>query len=60
MVMQALFDVAAKHRCSRVEWHADDDNPDAMRFYAGLGSEPDPSKHFYRASGDRLARKFTG
>jgi GNAT superfamily N-acetyltransferase len=58
-IMQALFDVAAKHGCSRVEWHADDDNPDAMRFYAGLGFEPDSSKHFYRASGERLTRRLT-
>jgi len=30
-----------------------------MRFYAGLGFEPDSSKHFYRASGDRLAKRLT-
>jgi GNAT superfamily N-acetyltransferase len=60
MMMQELFGLAGKHGCSRVEWHADDDNPDAVRFYASLGFEPSPSKLFYRASGSDLSSKLTG
>lgn len=47
-LMQALFDVAGKHGCSRVEWTTDQDNRDAQEFYAALGSPTCPSKIFYR------------
>lgn len=58
LIMQSVFDVASKYGCSRVEWHADSDNPIAIRFYEKLGFQSDPSKHFYRASGEHLARRI--
>jgi GNAT superfamily N-acetyltransferase len=47
-LMAALFEVASKHGCSRVEWTTDQDNPGAVAFYAALGAPADPSKIFYR------------
>jgi GNAT superfamily N-acetyltransferase len=47
-LMGALFDVAGKHRCSRVEWTTDTDNVGAQAFYDSLGLPPYPSKIFYR------------
>lgn len=49
MLVRALFEVAAKHQCSRVEWTTDTDNPDAQRFYAELGLQQVNSKMFFRA-----------
>jgi len=49
LLMRELDRIAAEHRCSRIEWTADADNPDAQRFYAALGAEPLASKIFYRA-----------
>lgn len=46
--MQALFDVAGKHDCSRVEWTTDRDNQAAQDLYAVLGLRQHPSKIFYR------------
>lgn len=48
-LMHALFEVAAKHQCSRVEWTTDTDNPVAQKFYAELGFQQIPSKLFFRA-----------
>ena len=48
MLMQAVFDVASKHGCSRVEWTTDRDNSGAQAFYATLGLPAQPSKVFYR------------
>lgn len=48
MLMQAVFDVASKHGCSRVEWTTDRDNSGAQGFYATLGLPTQPSKVFYR------------
>ena len=48
-LMRELHAVAVEHRCSRVEWTADTDQPDAQRFYASLGAEPLATKLFYRA-----------
>jgi GNAT superfamily N-acetyltransferase len=48
-LMRELHATAAEHRCSRVEWTADTDNPDAQRFYASLGAQPLVTKVFYRA-----------
>jgi GNAT superfamily N-acetyltransferase len=47
-LMQALFDLAAKHGCSRVEWTTDRDNADAQAFYASFGTAPVDAKLFYR------------
>lgn len=50
LLMDALFEVAAKHDCSRVEWTADDTNAGAQRFYEErLGVPATTSKLFYRA-----------
>ena len=48
LLMRELRAVAAEHRCSRVEWTADTDQPEAQRFYAALGAEVLPTKLFYR------------
>jgi RimJ/RimL family protein N-acetyltransferase len=48
LLMSALFEVAAKHECSRVEWTTDRDNPGAQAFYDRLGVPPLISKIFYR------------
>jgi GNAT superfamily N-acetyltransferase len=47
-LMQRLFDIAAEHECSRVEWTADNTNIDAQRFYEKLGFFRFPWKVFYR------------
>ncbi len=47
--MQALFDLAGKHQCSRVEWTTDHDNTGAQAFYARLGTPVHTTKIFYRA-----------
>jgi GNAT superfamily N-acetyltransferase len=49
LLMRELGRIAEEHRCSRIEWTADTDNPDAQRFYASLGAEPLATKIFYRA-----------
>jgi RimJ/RimL family protein N-acetyltransferase len=46
--MSALFEVAVKHGCSRVEWTTDRDNPGAQAFYDRLGVPLLASKIFYR------------
>ena len=48
LLMRELHAVAAEHRCSRLEWTADTDQPDAQRFYAALGAEVLATKLFYR------------
>jgi len=48
LLMRELRAVAAEHRCSRVEWTADTDQPEAQRFYAALGAEVLATKLFYR------------
>ena len=48
LLMQALFEVAGKHGCSRVEWTTDGGNVGAQAFYEVLGVPKHPSKVFYR------------
>ncbi len=48
LLMRALFETAAKHRCSRVEWTTGRDNTGAQAFYRQLGVSAHPSKIFYR------------
>lgn len=48
LLMRELHAIAAEHRCSRVEWTADTDQPEAQRFYASLGAEVLTTKLFYR------------
>jgi GNAT superfamily N-acetyltransferase len=56
LFMAALYQIAAEHECSRVEWTTDADNTRAMAFYAGLGVPVETSKVFYRAenNGDKF------
>ena len=48
LLMQALFETAAKHACSRVEWTTDTGNGDAQGFYEAMALPKHPSKVFYR------------
>lgn len=48
LLMHEIQQVAAKHRCSRVEWTADVENKSAHSFYAALGARRHEGKVFYR------------
>jgi GNAT superfamily N-acetyltransferase len=48
LLMTAVFETAAGHSCSRVEWTTDTGNASAQAFYAELGLPKHPSKVFYR------------
>jgi ribosomal protein S18 acetylase RimI-like enzyme len=54
LLMQQLYNTAAKHGCSRVEWTTDRNNLDAQGFYSQLGVLVQESKLFYRIEGDDL------
>ena len=54
LLMQHLYNIAAKQGCSRVEWTTDRDNLDAQGFYSQLGVPVQASKLFYRIEGDDL------
>jgi len=51
LLMQALFETAGQHGCSRIEWTTDSDNAGAQAFYEMLGLPPHPAKIFYRVEG---------
>jgi len=53
-LMDALFEVAAKNDCSRVEWQTEKTNEAARSFYTGLGVGELDGKVFYRLEGERL------
>jgi GNAT superfamily N-acetyltransferase len=48
LLMRAVFDTAARHGCSRVEWTTDSGNDGAQAFYETLGLPRHPAKVFYR------------
>ena len=48
LLMRALFETAAQHGCSRVEWTTDSGNAAAQAFYETLGLPRHPAKIFYR------------
>ncbi len=48
LLMRAVFEAAARHGCSRVEWTTDVSNTGAQAFYARLALPRCPSKVFYR------------
>lgn len=48
LLMRALFQEAAEHRCSRVEWTTDSGNIGAQAFYEALVPAQRPAKVFYR------------
>ena len=60
LLMQALFETAAKHACSRVEWTTDTDNGDAQGFYDALALPKHPSKLFYRVEDFGEGFQFPG
>jgi GNAT superfamily N-acetyltransferase len=47
-LMAAVFEIAEKGGCSRVEWTADRESADARQFYDRLGIRVNNSKLFYR------------
>lgn len=51
-LMRALYDIAAKHTCSRVEWQTETTNHAARAFYASLGATEFDGKVFYRVEDD--------
>jgi len=53
-LMQALFEIALKQRCSRVEWQTEVANEAARAFYAGLGTPEFTGKVLYRVEGEGL------
>jgi GNAT superfamily N-acetyltransferase len=53
-LMRALFEIAVKQDCSRVEWHTEASNSDARRFYAELGAPEFEGKVFFRMEGEAL------
>jgi GNAT superfamily N-acetyltransferase len=60
LLMQAVFDTAARLGCSRVEWTTDTSNGQAQSFYAGLGLPVHPGKIFYRAEGTDSGVRLPG
>jgi GNAT superfamily N-acetyltransferase len=48
LLMKAVFEAAARHGCSRVEWTTDAGNASAQAFYSRLGLPKHPAKVFYR------------
>jgi len=48
LLMDGLFEIGKRYRCSRVEWTADRDSAEARRFYEALGVPVNESKLFYR------------
>lgn len=56
VLMRAIFELAAKHQCSRVEWTTDVGNHDAQQFYAELGVQQLTSKLFFRADAAAIER----
>lgn len=53
-LMAELAHIAIAEGCSRVEWTADADNPNARAFYEHLNVPHDSSKLFYRLGADLL------
>ena len=60
LLMQGLFEAAAKRGCSRVEWTTDRENAGAQAFYERLGVPAHPSKIFYRVEDNGAGLRFPG
>ena len=60
LLMDALFEAASKHGCSRVEWTTDTDNSGAQAFYEDLGVPIQSSKIFYRVEDTGAGLQFVG
>ncbi|MGO4173656.1 GNAT family N-acetyltransferase [Bosea sp. TAF32] len=54
-LMEALADLALERGHRRIDWTADADDPDLLRFYESLGATAQPKKLFFRLSGEALA-----
>lgn len=54
LLMQRVCQVAIEHKCSRLEWTADQDNACAEAFYEQLGMPKNQEKTCYRLEGDHL------
>jgi hypothetical protein len=52
--MRRVCEIAVENECSRVEWTANADDPEALGFYKALGIAVNPAKKFYRAEGHAL------
>ncbi|WP_222869911.1 GNAT family N-acetyltransferase [Actinomadura decatromicini] len=55
-LMRAVFEKAAEHGCSRVEWTTDTVNTHAQRFYSDLGYQEVTTKILYRGENAPAAR----
>jgi GNAT superfamily N-acetyltransferase len=55
-LMQELCRIALRAGCSRLEWHTEDTNETARRFYEALGAPILPGKLLYRLDGEALRR----
>lgn len=53
-LMQAIFAIAVKQDCSRVEWQTETVNATARAFYSHLGGQELEGKVFYRLDGEAL------
>lgn len=53
-LMAAIFEIAVKHECSRVEWQTETANADARAFYSKLAGQELDGKVFYRLEGEAL------
>ncbi|MEU0517916.1 GNAT family N-acetyltransferase [Streptosporangium sp. NPDC006007] len=58
LLMRALFEIAAKHECSRVEWTTDKDNAAAQRFYEKLDPLRLPTELFYRVDSEMIDQRL--
>lgn len=53
-LMRALFNIAAKHDCSRVEWQTETTNAVARAFYSRIGGRESEGKVFFRLESEAL------
>jgi GNAT superfamily N-acetyltransferase len=58
-LMHALFQIALKRECSRVEWQTEASNAEARSFYFALGGQEFDGKVFFRLEGDGLRQAST-
>jgi GNAT superfamily N-acetyltransferase len=55
-LMRFLARLAVERGCTRLDWTAETDNPDALAFYDRLGARRVAQKLYYRFDGDALLR----
>lgn len=59
-LMEAIFAIAVKQGCSRVEWQTEAINAAARAFYSYLGGQELEGKVFYRLDGEALRGSAKG